>query len=442
MKDILKFPGPKAQDVIMRDSQVITPSYTRDYPFVMDHGKGAEVWDVDGNRYIDFTTGIAVLATGHAHPKVVKAVQEQAARYLHMSGTDFYEPMQVKLAEKLDEIAPFGERARTYFSNSGTETVEAALKLARHYTGRAQFIGFIGGFHGRTMGALAFTSSKFKQRADYFPMMPGVTHVPFPDPYRPILNMDGYRDYGERVVRYIEDTIFRTIVPGDEVAGILVEPIQGEGGYIVPPDSFLPALRDLCDRYDILLIADEVQSGMGRTGKWWAIEHWGVEPDIVCSAKGIASGMPLGAVIARESVMTWGRGAQGSTYGGNPVACAASLATIELLEGGYIQNAAEIGQYIMDALQEIMSRHPSIGLVRGKGLMIGLEIVASRETRQPAPALRDRTIQHAFAEGLLLLGCGISALRLMPPLNLSRELADEALEMLDRALSRAEADLR
>ncbi len=441
MSEVAKAPGPKAQDIIARDGKVITPSYMRDYPFVMDHGQGAEVWDVEGRRYIDFTTGIAVLATGHAHPKVVKAVQDQAARYLHMSGTDFYEPMQVKLAEKLNALAPFEEPARVYFCNSGTESVEAALKLARHRTGRAQFIGFLGGFHGRTMGALAFTSSKYKQRADYFPMMPGVTHVPYPDPYRPILNMDGYQDYGERVVRYIEDTIFRTIVPGEEVAGILVEPIQGEGGYVVPPDSFLPSLRALCDKYEIMLIADEVQSGMGRTGTWWALEHWGVEPDILCSAKGIASGMPLGAVIARESVMTWGRGAQGSTYGGNPVACAASLATIELLEGGFIENAAEVGQYIFDALDEIMPRHPSIGLVRGKGMMIGMEIVASHETRQYAPQVRDRTIQYAFNEGLLLLGCGVSALRFMPPLNLSQEMADEALGMFDRALSRAEADL-
>ncbi len=434
-------PGPKAREIIRRDKKVLSPSYMRDYPFVIDHGLGAEVWDVDGNRYIDFTTGIAVLSTGHAHPRVVRAVQEQAARYLHMSGTDFYEPMQVQLAEKLNEIAPFEERALIYFCNSGTEAVEAALKLARYHTGRSHFLGFLGGFHGRTMGSLAFTASKYVQREGYFPMMPGVTHVPYPNPYRPLLNMDGYRDYGERVIDYIEETIFRSIVPPGEVAGILIEPIQGEGGYIVPPEGFLPALRELCDRYDILLIADEVQSGMGRTGKWWAVQHWGVEPDIVTNAKGIASGMPLGAVIARKSVMTWGRGAQGSTYGGNPVACAAALATIELLEEGLIQNAAEMGAYLMDALQEIMPRHPSIGEVRGKGLMIGIELVESRETRTPAVPLRDATIKYAFEEGLLLLGCGTSAVRFMPPLNVGREIADEALQMFDRALSRAEADL-
>ena len=434
-------PGPKAREIIRRDKKVISPSYMRDYPFVIDHGLGAEVWDVDGNRYIDFTTGIAVLSTGHAHPRVVRAVQEQAAKYLHMSGTDFYEPMQVQLAEKLNELAPFEERALIYFCNSGTEAVEAALKLARYHTGRSHFLGFLGGFHGRTMGSLAFTASKYVQREGYFPMMPGVTHVPYPNPYRPLLNMDGYRDYGERVIAYIEETIFRSIVPPGEVAGILIEPIQGEGGYIVPPDSFLPALRELCDRYDILLIADEVQSGMGRTGKWWAVQHWGVEPDIVTTAKGIASGMPLGAVIARKSVMTWGRGAQGSTYGGNPVACAAALATIELLEESLIQNAAEMGAYLMDALQEIMPRHLSIGEVRGKGLMIGIELVESRETRKPAVELRDATIRYAFEEGLLLLGCGTSAVRFMPPLNVGREIADEALQMFDRALSRAEADL-
>lgn len=440
MADIVLTAGPKAQAVIDRDKQVITPSYMRDYPFVMDHGCGAEVWDIDGNRYIDFTTGIAVLATGHAHPKVVKAVQDQAAKYLHMSGTDFYEPMGVKLAEKLNEIAPFEEPAKVYLCNSGTEAVEAALKLAQWKTGRSQFIGFLGGFHGRTQGSLAFTSSKVKQRARYFPLMPGVHHVPYPDPYRPMLNMDGYDDYGLRVIDHIENVLFKQMVPGNEIAGILLEPIQGEGGYIVPPPSFIPAVRELCDKYGIMLIADEVQSGIGRTGEWWAIQHWGVEPDIVCSAKGIASGMPLGAVIARESVMVWERGAQGSTYGGNPVACAAALATLELLEGGYMANAAEVGQYLADGVTELMHRHPSIGEVRGKGMMVGIELVKDRDTREPAPELLAAATKYGFQEGLLLLGCGVSSLRFMPPLNLSKELADEALNMFDRALTKAEAD--
>ncbi|MBN1967297.1 MAG: acetyl ornithine aminotransferase family protein, partial [Anaerolineae bacterium] len=398
-------------------------------------------WDVDGNRYIDFTTGIAVLATGHAHPKVVKAVQDQAAKYLHMSGTDFYEPLQVRLAEKLNEHAPFSEPARVYFCNSGTEAVEAAIKLAQYHTGRQQFIGFLGGFHGRTKGSLAFTSSKAVQRGSYFPLMPGVTHVPYPDPYTPILDMSGYDDYGERVVAYIEETIFSRLIQPHEVAGILVEPILGEGGYVVPPDSFLPALRALCDNYGIMLIADEVQSGMGRTGKWWAIEHWGVEPDIVCSAKGIASGMPLGAVMAKQSVMTWGRGAQGSTYGGNPVACAAALATVELLEEGLVENAAEMGDYFLRRLRdEVMPCHPRIGEVRGKGLMIGMQLVESRESRQPAVTLRNSLLQYAFQEGLLLLGCGVGAMRFMPPLTVTRQIADEALEMFDRAFSKAEVE--
>ncbi len=441
MSDIKLTAGPRAAEIIARDRKVMTPSYMRDYPFVIDHGRGAEVWDVDGNRFIDFTTGIAVLSTGHAHPQVVKAVQDQAAKYLHMSGTDFYEPMGMQLAEKLNTIAPFEEDALVYLCNSGTEAVEATLKLARHFTGRAQFIGFIGGFHGRTMGSLAFTSSKYKQRADYFPMMPGVTHVPYPNPYRPLLHPDGNGDVGETVLNYLENVIFKTIVPAEEVAGILVEPIQGEGGYIVPPDSFLAGLRALCDRHGILLLADEVQSGMGRTGKWWAMEHWGVEPDIVASAKGIASGMPLGAVIARKSVMTWGRGAQGSTYGGNPLACAAALATIDLIENGFMQNAAETGQYLMDALEEMAPRHPSIGQVRGKGMMIGIELVHDRASRKPAPDLLHAALLHGYNEGLLMLGAGENSLRFMPPLNLSRELADEALLMFERALSKAEADL-
>ncbi len=313
-------PGPKAQALIERDARVISPSYTRGYPLVMERGDGCRVWDVDGNEFLDFTTGIAVTATGHAHPAVVKAIQEQAAKFLHMSGTDFYYPAQIEMAERLASVAPFSGDAMVFFGNSGAEAIEAAAKLARYYTGRPRFIAFLRGFHGRTMGALSFTASKYVQRQEFFPLVPGVTHVPYPDAYRPILNPDGFDDYGERVVDYIENVLFQTAVPAKEVAGILVEPIQGEGGYVVPPDGFFPALRRLCDKYGILLIADEVQTGMGRTGKWWAIEHWGVEPDIVCSAKGIASGMPLGAIIARREIMSaWAPGAHASTFGGNPV---------------------------------------------------------------------------------------------------------------------------
>ena len=295
-------------------------------------------------------------------------------------------------------------------TNSGTESVEAAIKLARYHTGRSQFIGFLGGFHGRTMGAVTFTASKYSYHKGFFPLMSGVVHVPFPDPYRPILQSQAGEDYGQTVVRYIEEEILGKIVPPEELAGILVEPIQGEGGYIVPPLSFFPALRKLCDKYGVLLIADEVQSGMGRTGKWWAIEQFGVEPDIVCTAKGIASGMPMGAMIARKSVMTWPKGSHGNTYGGNPLACAASLATIDLIEKEYMQNAAQVGEYTLDALCEIAARHSSIGQVRGMGLMIGIEFVKDHQSKEADPLIRDRIVELAFERGLLTLGCGKSTL--------------------------------
>ncbi len=431
-------PGPKAREILERDRMVISPSYPRDYPFVMDHGLGSEVWDVDGNRYVDFAAGIAVNSTGHSHPQVVQAIKDQADKFLHISG-DYYHESWVRLGEKLDEIAPFQEQAKSFMTNSGAESVEAAIKLARYYTGRQQFIGFFGGFHGRTMGALAFTSSKPVYRSGFLPLMGGVTHVPFPDPYRPILQF-GKGDYGEAVVDYIEKVVLAHSVPPDDCAGVLVEPIQGEGGYIVPPDGFFPALRKLCDKYGILLIVDEVQSGVGRTGKWWAIEHWGVEPDIVCCAKGIASGLPLGVTIARASIMDWPSGAHGNTYGGNPVACSAALATIDLIEHGMMQNAAEIGQYTLDALEEIAARHPSMGNVRGKGLMIGIEFVADRKTKAPAKKLREAIVHRAFTHGLLLLGCGESVIRFAPPLSITRPLVDEGLEIFEAVVSEAEAE--
>lgn len=432
--------GDKSQDYISRDSKVMSPSYTRDYPFVMSHGRGSEVWDVDGRRFLDMTTGIAVNATGHAHPAVVQAIKDQADKFIHMAGTDFYYPVQVELAEKITSLAPFEEQARVFFANSGTEAVEGAIKLAKFVTGRHQIIGFLRSFHGRTMGSLAVTGSKPVQRANYFPMMPGVTHIPYPNPYRPILNMDGYSDYGERIVDYLENEIFATIVPANEVAAVLVEPIQGEGGYVVPTPGFFPALRALCDKYGILLIVDEVQTGIGRTGKWWGIQHFGVEPDIVTSAKGIASGMPLGAIIARDSIMgKWVPGSHGNTFGGNPISCAAALTTLNLLEDeGYIENAAQVGGYIMDALEEMMPHHPSMGQVRGRGMFIGVELVQDRDRKAPAKYLRDDVVHHAYDEGLLMLGCGTSSLRFMPALNMDRETADEALHMFDRALHMAE----
>lgn len=433
-------PGPKAQEYVARDAARISPSYTRSYPFVMARGRGSEVWDVDGNRYIDFNAGVAVCATGHCHPEVVAAIKAQADQFLHMSGTDFYYPPQIELAEELNRIAPFDEEAQVFFTNSGTETVEAAIKLARYYTGRNRFIGFYGGFHGRSMGSLAFTASKVVQREGFSFPMPGVSHVPFPNPYRPVLAIT-YGDYGDAVVDYIENVLFATAVPPNDVAGILVEPVQGEGGYVWPAPHFFPRLRQLCDKYDILLIVDEVQSGMGRTGKWWAIEHFGVQPDIVCAAKGIASGLPLGAMIARKSLMIWGPGSHGNTFGGNPLSCVAALATIRLIENGYMQNAAEMGDYILDALAEIRPRHPSIGDIRGKGLMIGIELVEDQQTKVPARSLRDAVVYKAFEKGLLLLGAGMSTIRISPALNITRDLVDEALAILDEALTEAEEEM-
>ncbi|GAB4428999.1 MAG: acetyl ornithine aminotransferase family protein [Anaerolineae bacterium] len=428
---ITDLPGPKAKALLARDAQVVSPSYPRDYPFVMDYGRGAEVWDVDGNRFIDFAAGIAVTSTGHAHPEVVEAIKSAADKFLHIS-SDYYHELQIRLGEKMSEIAPFAEPAMTFFTNSGTESVEGALKLARYVTKRPRFIGFIGGFHGRSMGSLAFTASKYTQQADFFPTMPGVTHVPFPNNYRPLF---AGADQGLAVLNYIENVLFQSNIPAKEVAAILLEPIQGEGGYLVPPDSFLPGLRALCDRYGILLIADEVQSGIGRTGKMFAVEHWGVQPDIVTTAKGLASGMPIGTVTARKSLMEqWALGAHGNTYGGNPLCCAAALATIELIESEYKANAAVMGEYLMGKMRHLAARYPIIGDVRGKGLMIGLEFVKDRETKEPAKKLVEQVIHESFRNGLLLLSCGVSTIRLMPPLMVNRELADEAVEILDYSI--------
>ena len=433
----VNLPGPKAKAIIDRDRAVISPSYPRGYPFVMDHGKGTEVWDVDGNRFLDFAAGIAVASTGHSHPDVVKAIQDQAEKFIHIS-SDYYHENWVLLSEKLNEISPFKEDALCFLTNSGTESVEGAIKLARYHTGRSGFIGFLGGFHGRTMGAVTFTASKNHYKEGFLPMMNGVFHAPFPDAYHPILNLAPGEDYGERVVNYIEDQILEKLISPVDVAGILVEPIQGEGGYIVPTPGFFPALRALCDKYGILLIVDEVQAGMGRTGKWWSIENFGVEPDIVTAAKGIASGIPLGALIARKSVMDWPKGSHGNTYGGNPIACAASLATINAIENGYMQNAAVVGSYTINKLKEMQTRHPSIGEVRGIGLMIGIEFIEDEELKKPAPKLRDRIVDLCYENGLLTLGCGKSVIRISPPLCTSKEQVDEALDIIETVISVAE----
>lgn len=431
-------PGPNAKKMLARDKKVVSPSYPRDYPFVMDRGIGAQVWDVDRNRYIDWMAGIAVNATGHSHPKLVKALQNQAEKFLHIS-SDYYHESMIRLGERVNEIAPMKEDVGVFFCNSGTEAVEAAIKLARYATKRQRFIGFLGAFHGRSMGSLSFTASKYVQQERFFPTMPGVVHVPFPDTYRPVLDLGREGDYGDTVVDYIERVIFQTILPPDECAAILLEPIQGEGGYVIPPPNFFPRLRELCDRHGIVLIADEVQSGVGRTGKWWAIEHWDVEPDIVCSAKGIASGVPLGLMFARQSIMKkWISGAHGNTYGGNPLACTAALATLDLVENGMMDNAIEQGEFIMDALAEMQVRHPSMGDVRGLGLMIGVEFVQDKTTKQPAKQLREDIVQHAFQNGLLLLGCGRSTIRIAPPLMIQRPLVEEALELFEGAVTNAE----
>ncbi len=435
----LKLPGPKAKAIIERDSVVISPSYPRAYPFVMDHGKGTEVWDVDGNRFLDFAAGIAVVATGYSHPEVVRAIQQQAENFIHIS-SDYYHTKWVELAEKMDEIAPFEEKAVCFMTNSGTESVEAAIKLARYATGRTQFIGFLGAFHGRTMGAVSFSASKSAYHKGFFPLLNGVVHAPFPDPYRPVLVSRPGEDYGETVVRYIEEEIIDRLIPDEDIAGILLEPIQGEGGYIVPPPGFFPALRKLCDKYGILLIADEVQAGIGRTGKWWSIQNFGVEPDIVTSAKGIASGMPLGVMMARRNLMVWPKGSHGNTYGGNPICCAAALATLDLIEKQYMLNASELGAYTLDALSEIATRHPSIGQVRGIGLMIGVEFVKDPLTKEPAKHLRDAVVDKAFERGLLTLGCGRSVIRISPPLSVTKAEIDEGLQIFEEAITLAEKD--
>lgn len=429
--------GSKASSWVKRDDKVISPSYTRDYPFVMARGKGSEVWDVDGNRYLDFTSGIAVTSTGHSHPKVVKAITDQAKNFLHMSGTDFYYPNQIELAEKLSKIAPMKGPVQTFFVNSGTEANEAAIKLARYATGRKQFIGFLHSFHGRSLGSLSFTSSKAVQRAGFFPLVPGVTHVPYPDTYRPQLSLSEGQDYGERVVEYLEKEILATIVPQEEVAAVLVEPIQGEGGYVVPTPGFFKALRKLCDKIGALLIVDEVQTGMGRTGKWWAIEHFGVEPDIVTSAKGIASGLPLGAMIAKKSLMKWVPGSHGNTFGGNPVACAAALATLDILEKEGIANTKKLGEHAMKRLLTLKEKYPVIGDVRGKGLLIGVDFIQPDGNREPNKALRERIIHEAFNQRLLLLGCGPSTIRIVPPLTITKKHLDEGIDLLEKSIQLA-----
>ena len=427
-------PGPKAQALIERDRLVSTPSYPRDYPFVMAKGRGAEAWDVDGNRFLDFASGIAVCSTGHSHPRVVQAIKDAADDFLHIS-SDYWHERMTRLCERINALAPMREPVQVFLCQSGTESVEGALKLARYVTGRPRFIGFLGGFHGRSMGSLSFTASKYTQQAGFFPTMPGVTHVPYPNTFRPLF---AGADQGQAVLDYIETVLFQNNVPPSEVAAILVEPLQGEGGYLVPPDGFLQGLRDLCDRHGILLIFDEVQSGIGRTGRMFASQHWGVAPDIMTLAKGLGSGLPIGMTVAcRRHMEKWKRGAHGNTYGGNPVSCAAALATLDLVEQEYAANAASVGEYFMERLKELQNRFGCIGEVRGKGLMIGMELVDDRISRKPARELVDRVLTRAFHNGLLLLSCGVSTVRFIPPLMIDRGHVDEAMVLLEAALTEA-----
>jgi len=434
-------PGPKAKAIIDRDASVVSPSYTRCYPLVMERGFGAMVEDVDGNIFLDCAAGIAVNATGHSHPEVVKAITEQANRFLHMSGTDFYYEPQVRLAEDLAAVTPIDGGVRSFFGNSGTEAIEACVKLARYTTKRDNIIAFLGGFHGRTLGALALTASKAIQRRGFGPMMPGVYHTPYPDCYRCPVGMSSSNCAAE-CLDYLEHQIFVHLVSPDEVAAIVIEPIQGEGGYVVPPDQFVQRLREITRTNGILLVADEVQSGMGRTGKMFAVEHAGVRPDMIAIAKGIASGLPLGVAAALKDLMAWPPGAHASTFGGNPVSCAAAIVTLRLLKERLIANAAEVGAHLMGGLKALMSKHPLIGDVRGRGLMIGVELVRDRQTKERAPEEREAVVAAAFARGLLLLGAGKNAIRFSPPLVLTGEQADTAVRIFDEALTDVERTRR
>lgn len=427
-------PGPKAKAMIDRDAKVVSTSYTRDYPLVMARGEGAAVEDIDGNIFLDCAAGIAVTSTGHSHPEVVKAITDQAQKFLHMSGTDFYYEPQVRLAEELAAIAPMSGEKRTFFGNSGTEANEAALKLAKYYTRRHNIIAFFGAFHGRSMGSLSLTASKVTQRRGFGPLLPGTYHAPYPDTYRrPAHHTPD--SWAAECLRFIEDQLFVHVVSPDEVAAVMVEPIQGEGGYLVPPDSFIQGLREITRRHGIMLIADEVQSGMGRSGRMFAIEHTGVEPDIVTMAKGIASGLPLGVATARAEVMSWPPGTHASTFGGNPVACAASLVTLRLLREQLVKNSETVGAYLMAAVKELMTKHAIVGDVRGRGLMIGVELVRDRQTKERATSERDALVKECFKRGLLVLGAGRNAIRLSPPLVLTKQQADTAVEILDEALA-------
>jgi 4-aminobutyrate aminotransferase len=435
---VTELPGPNAQRVIAEDAQYMSSSYTRSYPLVAKRGRGVVVEDVDGNTFLDFSAGIAVVSTGHCHPEVVAAIQKQAAELIHMSGTDFHYDLLNQLAKKLSAVAPMPGPHKFYYGNSGAEAVECAIKVARYHTRRQHIIAFYGAFHGRTMGALSLTASNPQQRRRFAPLLPEVTHVPYPYVYRDCRGGPAEQEaFALQCARFIEERLFRSTVAPDEVAAIVLEPIQGEGGYVVAPDNFLQEIRRICDRHGILMVVDEVQSGVGRTGKWWAIQHAGVEPDVVALAKGIASGMPLSVCMTRANIMDWPPGSHASTFGGNPVSIAAALATMDILEREAIGNAARVGDFMMQRMRTWIGRFPIVGDVRGRGLMIGVEIVRDRESRTPAGNERDAIIKRAFERGVLCLGAGPNTIRLSPPLIVSQEQASVALGIIEECIQEA-----
>jgi 4-aminobutyrate aminotransferase len=436
-----RLPGPKSRRLIDRDERFVSQSYTRAYPVVLSHAQGAYLWDVDGNCFIDFHTGIGVCSTGNCHPQVVEAIKRQAEKAIHIPSADFYHEPVGKLAERLSQIVPGKYPKRTFFSNSGAEAVETGFKLARYNRKRPRMIAFINGFHGRTMGALSLTCSKVTQRKYFAPLVPEVTHVPYAYCYRCPFNLT-YPKCDFACVKFIEEEILNKVAPADEVAAIVVEPIQGEGGYIVPPPGYLQRLKALAEKYGILTIMDEIQSGMGKTGKMFAMEHWNVTADIVVIAKALASGMPLGACVASRKLMSWEPGSHSTTFGGNPIACAAGLVTIELLENGLMRNASRMGNYMMKHLKKMMKRYAVMGDVRGKGLMIGIEFVKNRRTKEPAPEMTDQIARECFKNGLMLLTCGKNTIRFIPPLVISQETADQALEIFEKVVKKANSKKR
>ncbi|UCE43803.1 MAG: acetyl ornithine aminotransferase family protein [Candidatus Bathyarchaeota archaeon] len=437
-KIVVRPPGPRARELVKKDEALISPSYVRFYPLVIESAKGCILRDVDGNEYIDFNSGLVCLNVGHLHPKVVEAVKKQCERFLHYSNTDFYYREVVDLAGSLSKITPGAFEKKVYFGNSGTEAIEAAVKVSKWHTRKHRFIAFTGAFHGRTLGALSFTASKPVQRRHFFPLLSGVTHVPYPYCYRCPFKMS-YPDCNYWCVDFIDELVLQKHVPPEEVAAIIFEPIQGEGGYVVPPQGYFQRLKKLADKYGLLLIDDEVQSGMGRTGRWFAIEHWGVEPDIVCIAKAIASGLPLGATVARASIMDWVGGSHASTFGGNPLACVTSLAVIDVIkEERLLENAAEQGSYILKHLENLKEECDIIGDIRGKGLMIGIEIVEDKETKKIAPEKSEEIMMRCWRRGIAVITCGASAVRIVPPLTITRELVDAGLEIIEDVVKEVE----